>query len=140
MREYYKNLLFNLRMKEWMIKEGKYDGVNKEWIDDLIIKSKRKIRKALKQREMTKYLYPGRDGNGYGEIVNGKWDFDTGWKKVFFPSEHWSDREIEEFREENWKHIRYSAYDCTNDVYTDGIDVFNVPNGVVAYIRESVDC
>jgi len=140
MKERYEYLLFNLRWKDQMIKEGKYSGETKELIDNVIIKTKRKCRKELKQHDRAKYLYPGRDGNGYGLIVNSGGEWDTFWRKVFFPGEHWSEEEIEKFREENWKRVRYPAYDCTGDVFTWAIDVFNVPSGVVAYIREAIDC
>ena len=140
MREYYNRLLCHLEVKDWLIKNGRYNGETKDKIDERIIECKREYRKALKQHNRTKYLYPDKNGDGYGEIVNSGGEWDTFWRKVFFLGEHWSEEEIEEFRKENWKRVRYPAYDCTGDVFTWAVDVFNVPSGVVAYIREAIDC
>lgn len=140
MRKHFEELMLYLNVKEEMIKKGLYKESNKKWIDKSIIEAKRKCREALKARDKAQYLYHGIDGEGYGKIVNSGGDWDYFWRKVFFPGEHWSKEDIEEFREENWKHTRYSAYDCTGDVFTRFIDVFNTPSGVVAYIREAIDC
>ena len=84
------------------------------------------------------------DNNRYenyanGFIVNGGGEFDYRWMKVFFPGERWTDEEKAEFVEENWIYCRPSQYDCTGQIFTTGIDCFNVPSGVVVYIREAMD-
>ena len=131
------HLMLDMAIKNQLIKENAYKGNTKEIIDRHIIKDKKRYRKSIKDKR--KYLYPGKDGNGYGEIVNGGGDFDTMWMKVFFSGEHWTEEEKQEFIDENWIHAMPSQYDCTGQVFTWAIDVFNVPSGVVAYIRNAID-
>ena len=140
LRANYEKIMFDMEVKKWLIESGKYVGEHKKGIDDLIAKHKRECRQEVKEKYSPKYLYYGKDGEGYGEIINSGGDWDYFWKKVIFPGEHWKEEEKEQFRQENWKRARYCAYDCTGDVFTWAIDVFNTPNGVVAYIREAVDC
>ena len=117
------------------IKEGKYKGKIKKKCDAKIAEKKKECRAAMKEKERkSRYMFPG-----YGEIVNSGGDWDSCWMKVFFKGEHWTEEEIEEFLEDNWRYVRYPAYDCTGDLFTLGIEVFNVPGGVVAYLREAVD-
>lgn len=133
-------LVIDYMIRDDLIKKGKYKGEAKKHLDEMIIEHKRKYRSWLKRKNSPKYLYQGKDGKGYGEIVNGGGNFDSFWQKIFFPNEHWSDEKKKEFIDENWKRPRYSAYDCTGDIFTWAIDVFNTPKGVIAYIREAIDC
>lgn len=137
--KYIDYLKFDYDFRKYLISKGRYNGEQKRKLDEEIIKHKREYRKWLREKCSPKYLYPGRDGEGYGEIVASGGDWDRGWIKVFFKGEHWTEDEIEEFREDNWQRPRYSAYDCTGDWFTWAIDVFNTPKGVVAYIREAMD-
>lgn len=136
MRDYKYDLVrVDQYIKDSLIKEGKYFGKTKKAIDDSLIEHKREYRADLKKRAEKKYLYP----NNYGEIVNGGGDFEYRWMKVFFEGEHWNDDEKKKFIEENWVDATPSQYDCTGQIFTYAIDVFNVPSGVVAYIREAMD-
>ena len=99
-----------------------------------LIKHKKKWRNWLKQQNDNHYEWYK---NGY--IVNGGGEWDCRWIKVFFPGEHWSREKMIEFSEDNWKECRYSAYDCTGDIFTSRISCFNVPSGVVVYIKENMD-
>ena len=95
----------------------------------------KEIKREIRNRNNgKKYLY-----NNYGEIVNCGGDYDSFWQKIFFPGERWTDEEKNEFIEENWIHAMPSQYDCTGQTFTWAIDVFNVPSGVVAYIRNAID-
>ena len=105
-----------------------------EQAKELLIKHKREYRKDLKLKSDNHYeTYK----NGF--VVNGGGEWDSFWRKVFFPGERWTKEEMEDFKQENWKRCRYSAYDCTGDLFTWAIDCFNVPSGVVCYIREALD-
>lgn len=112
---------------------------DRQKLADLVIKHKRELRKALKGEWFEKYLYPGIDFEGWGEIVNGGGSYDSRWRKYFFPGECWTDLEKAEFIEDNWVDCMPSQYDCTGQIFTWAIDVFNVPSGVIAYIREAMD-
>lgn len=131
----YVHLEIDYCIRSFLVKEGKYKGEVKRKLDERIVENKRKYRAELRRRNGKKYLY-----DNYGEIVNGGGDFDGCWQKIFFPGECWTEEEKKEFIEENWHHYRPTFYDCTGQIFTIGIDVFNVPNGVVAYIREAIDC
>lgn len=97
-------------------------------------KAKRKYRDHLKLQDNNRY-----ENYVNGFIVNGGGDWDYSWMKVFFPGERWTDEEKAEFVDENWTHCIPSQYDCTGQIFTTGIDCFNVPSGVVVYIREAMD-
>ena len=97
-------------------------------------KAKRKYRDHLKLQGNNHY-----ENYANGFIINGGGEFDYQWMKVFFPGEKWTDEEKAEFVEENWIYCRPSQYDCTGQIFTTGIDCFNVPRGVVVYIREAMD-
>ena len=137
--KYLENIEFDYCFRKYLISKGMYKGEQKRKLDEEIIKHKREYRKRLKEECALKYLYPGSDGKGYGEIVSGGGSWDSVWQKVFFKGEHWTEDDIEEFRKSNWKQVRYPAYDCTGDWFTWAIDVFNTPKGVVAYIFEAMD-
>ena len=134
MRKLYEHLRFEEALLDFVLKEHPDNLEGIAHCRDRIIKQKRRIRKWLKEKYDNHY-------NGYenGFVVGGHWEFDGGWRKVFFPGEHWADEDKKEFTEENWKRCRYSAYDCTGDIFTWAIDCFNVPSGVVCYMREAVD-
>lgn len=108
------------------------ESINKA--KERLAEHKRKYREYLKNRNNDRY----RDYKN-GHVVNHGGEYDSIWVKVFFPGERWTPEEVEEFREENWKRCRYSAYDCTGDIFTWAIDCFNVPSGVICYIREGMD-
>jgi len=123
-------------IKKTLIKKGQYFG-DEDLVNEKIIEAKREYRKFLKEKHN---LYYGPYMEPIGVIVNAHWEYDGGWMKVFFEGEHWTEEEKHEFIEENWHHYRPTFYDCTGQIFTNGIDVFNVPSGVVAYIREAIDC
>lgn len=131
------HLMVDMAVKNQLIKENAYKGKRKKVLDSYIIKDKKRYRASLKTKK--KYLYPGKDGNGYGEIVNGGGDYDSFWQKVFFKGEHWTEEEKREFIEDAWIYAKPSQYDCTGQIFTRAIDMFNVPNGVVVYIRSAID-
>lgn len=137
LREKYKLL----KMYEELVdelSEGKYPNATREAIEkckQLLAEHKREYRNWLRKEDENKYLYP----NKYGKIVAGGGDFDSRWMKVFFPDEQWSEEDKQEFVEENWKHYKPTYYDCTGQIFTTSIRVFNVPSGVVAYIMEAMD-
>ena len=126
-------------IKKQLIERGLYVGEIREKIDNKIAEDKREYRKALKGTWHGKYLYLGKDGKGYGKIVNDGGNYDTFWQKIFFPNEHWTEEEKMEFVDDNWVKATPSQYDCTGQIFTWAIDVFNVPSGVVAYIRYAMD-
>lgn len=139
MNWYLERIQLDEAIKQYMIKKGKYVGEAKEKFENLIIQHKREYRERLKRENAAKYLYYGKDGNGYGEIVNGGGEFDWRWQKVFFSGERWTDEEKMEFVDDNWIECKPSQYDCTGQIFTSRIEVFNVPAGVVAYIIECMD-
>jgi hypothetical protein len=107
-----------------------------ELINNKIIECKKEYRKWLKERHDLYYDYYGKP---IGIITASHWEYDSGWMKVFIKDQHWSEEEKLKFIEDNWIHCRYSAYDCTGQIFTWAIDVFNIPSGVVAYIRNAMD-
>lgn len=141
MRRFMERLIIDDMIKDSLIKQGEYKGEKKATMDERIIDHKREYRHWLKSKDKYpyKYLYPGINGNGYGEIVNGGGDGDSFWQKIFFNGERWTDEEIKEFIEANWVSAKPSQYDCTGQTFTWAIDCFNVPSGVVCYIRYAMD-
>lgn len=104
------------------------------YIDEKIAADKREYRKCLKLKSDNHY-----EDYANGFVVASGGDWDSWWMKVFFPNEHWSKEEMDIFIEYNWRHATPSQYDCTGQLFTWAIDCFNVPSGVVAYIREAID-
>lgn len=102
--------------------------------EENLITRKRKWRDWLKKQNDNHY-----DTYVNGYIVNGGGDYDYSWEKIFFPGEYWTDEEKNEFIEWNWHHYVPTYYDCTGQIFTWSIDCFNVPSGVVCYIREAMD-
>lgn len=130
---YLDRLMIDNEIKKDLIAEGAYTGIVKQKLDEQIARHKREYRAYLKKETNLYRNYKN------ARIVNGFLEYDGGWMKVFFPGEHWSQEEKEKFISDNWKCVRYPAYDCTGDTFTERISVFNVPRGVVAYIFEGVD-
>ena len=133
----YLSLKIDEEIKKWLIKEGKYNGEAKKSFDAINIEHKREYRKKLKERHDLYYRPYGRKPAGVITASGGEYEY--GWMKVFFEGEHWADEEKQEFIEDNWEHYIPSQYDCTGQVFTTGIYVFNVPRGVVVYIKEAMD-
>lgn len=138
-RIYFEYLSLHNEIKNTLAQRGDLTEEKKNLIDERIAEHKKEYRAWLKRRYGKKYLYPGKDGNGYGEIVAVGGKYDSCWTKVFFPGEHWDEEEKHEFIEANWKHYKPTYYDCTGQIFTWAIDVFNLPSGVVAYIRDAMD-
>lgn len=135
-----KDMYIRLMLDKWCLDKAnsrKLAEEKKEY-EDLLIKHKRELRAKLKNNH-NRYLYPGNDGNGYGKIVAYGGSYDSFWEKIFFEGEHWTDEEKDQFIAANWITAKPSQYDCTGQVFTWAINVFNVPNGVVAYIRNGLD-
>jgi hypothetical protein len=103
-------------------------------LQDWVAVRKREYRAALKEKNR-----PERFRGTDGLIVNGGGDYDSWWIKVFFPGESWTDEEKDEFIAYAWIPYRWSPYDCTRQTFTQSISCFNVPSGVVAYVREALD-
>lgn len=136
MNKYVENLKIDLAIKRELVKENKYKGETRKCLEELLRKHKREFRDWLKRQESNGYLYKEKK---YGKIITGGGDFDGLWRKVFFPNEHWDDEDIEFFKKDNWIEYVPSPYDCTGQIFTWAIDVFNVPNGVIAFIRDAID-
>jgi len=131
------SLLEDLQKRVTKTEEQKKAAI--DYANEKIKEYKREYRKKLKGKWSDNFLYPGEDCTGYGEIVGCCWRYDSGWRKVFFKGEHWTKEEMQEFIDDNWVEYRPSPYDCTGQLFTCGIDCFNVPSGVVCYIREALD-
>ena len=133
---YYERIMLDKMIIEELIKKNTRSSNEKlkkaEWH---LIKDKRVFRNYLKTSDHRKQYrdYKNSEIVGYGGT------YDSGWMKILFKGERWSKEEKEKFIRNNWRHRRFSAYDCTGDIFTWGIDVFNVPSGVVVYIREGKD-
>lgn len=108
-------------------------------LSEEIIQHKKEYRNRLRRKYGKRYEFKGKDGNGYGEIVNYGGDWDGCWRKVFFPDEHWTDEEKKDFVAAVWIPYKPTYYDCTGQLFTWAVDVFNTPNGVVAYIHDHLD-
>ena len=119
-------------VRDKLISDGTYSDEAKHHLDERSADIKRKHRKWLKEKYKPQYLYGGK-------IVAQHWDYDSGYRKLFFANQHWSDEEKEDFADAHWRYCRKSPYDCTGDIFTWAIDCFNVPSGVVVYIREAMD-
>lgn len=74
-------------------------------------------------------------------ILNGHFNDEwwNGWQKRLYPGERWTDEEKERFIDDEWIHVT-SPYDCSGQWFTQRIEVFNVPAGVVVYLFEAIDC
>ena len=138
-----KDMYIRLMIDKWCLDQTAYDThkavtEKKQFYEDLMIAHKRELRAKLKDNH-DKYLYHKADGTGYGKIVAYGGNYDSFWEKIFFEGEHWTDEEKDQFVADNWITARPSQYDCTGQVFTWAINVFNTPNGVVAYIRNAID-
>ena len=131
-RDIYMEIMIDKDIKNELVKRNLYRGATREKMEKYIAKNKKRYRSSLKEENEKKYLYGG-------EIVAGGGDYDSFWQKIFFKDDHWTEEEKQEFIEAAWIHAKPSQYDCTGQVFTWAIDVFNVPNGVVAYIRNALD-
>lgn len=128
----------NVLLTDIMFLEKTLENVRcNSYAEQRLIEAKRKYRSNLKKRA-ERWFCKDKDGNGYGEIINGHYDCDSGWYKILFANEHWSDEEKREFIDDNWVEIN-SPYDCTGKIFTYRISVCNTPKGVVAYIFEARD-
>ena len=140
----YNVYLEKIEIYKMLVDDLKQKNASKERLDyaeQELIRCKREYRAWLKKKNRKKYLWPGKDGKGYGEIVNtgSPYPYDSFWRKVFFAGEHWDEDDKKEFIESAWTHMKPSQYDCTGQIFTWMIYVFNVPNGVVAYIMDALD-
>lgn len=115
------------------LKETKEDyqsqGLPTGPVDEMLAKVKREIREILNKE-------PHGDDKF---IVNGGGTYDEGWTKYFYPDEHWTEEEKSDFTESNWIHMRPSQYDCTGQLFTWNISIFDVPNGTVVYHQYALD-
>ena len=135
----YNALIEKIQIAQDMYNWYKETNACKEAINpaaERLIKAKREYRAWLKNENKKRFFRPDTE---WGEIINGSWSYDSGWQKIFFAGEHWSDEEKEEFINANWKRPVYSQYDCTGCIFTVGIEVFNVPSGVLVFILEAID-
>ena len=129
---YIDTLMIDLLIKNQLVKQNQYKGETREKMEKHIAKSKKRYRSYLREEAEKKYLYGG-------EIVACGGDYDYFWQKIFFKDDHWTEEEKQEFIEAAWIYAKPSQYDCTGQVFTWAIDVFNVPSGVIAYIRNGLD-
>ena len=128
----YMEIMMDKTIKNELVKRNQYRGATREKMEKHLAKAKKRYRSHLKEEAEKKYLYGG-------EIVASGGGYDSFWQKIFFKDDHWTEEEKQEFIEAAWIHAKPSQYDCTGQVFTWAIDVFNVPNGVVAYIRNALD-
>lgn len=108
-------------------------------LEEKIAEHKREYRRILRNSYGSRYEFPGKDGKGRGEIVNGWGSWDSWCRKVVFPGEHWTDEEKQEFIEAVWVPYIPSYYDCTGQLSTWAVEVFNTPSGVVAFVHDHLD-
>lgn len=127
---FFEKMQINNMIREELIKRGDLEGIHR--IDVKIVESKREYRKELKRDAEPRRICGG-------IVVNGGGDWDSRWTKVFFPGETWTDEEKDQFVAAVWIPYRWTDYDCTGQLFTQGVEVFNVPSGVVAYIMEGLD-
>lgn len=135
----YDRLLLNYAIKKCLLENGDLTDEKKEKLNNYIKEAKKEIRNYYKILERNKYLYHGENGEMYGKRINTGGDWDSFWEKYFFEGECWTEEEKREFIEDNWIHYKPSPYDCTGQVFTWSISCFNVPGGVVCYIRNALD-
>lgn len=115
-----------------MVNFCKEEGINPNPYDDELAEAKRAYRANLRKKEDRKKFCGGL-------IVNGGGDWDYCWYKIFFKGEHWTDEKKDQFRAAIWQPYRPTYYDCTGQIFTSFVEVFNVPSGVVVYVREDMD-
>lgn len=72
-------------------------------------------------------------------VVNYGGDWDGYWVKIFCKGSRWTEDQKKQFIMDNWISIQYEAWDCTGRTFTSRVSVFNVPDGVVAYIKYNRD-
>lgn len=127
---FFEKMAINNLIRNQVVKNGNLEGIRR--IDDKIVENKREYRKELKRDAEPRRICGG-------IVVNGGGDWDSRWTKVFFPGETWTDEEKDQFVAAVWIPYRWTDYDCTGQLFTQGVEVFNVPSGVVAYIMETLD-
>ena len=135
-RRYHEKQMVNQFCLEYVGQRGDEEAIKK--IKEKIASDKRDYRRELRMEDLRqKRNYHARFGDG--TVVNEGGDWDYCWYKVFFPNERWTDEEKREYADYVW--IRYvpTYYDCTGQIFTRFVDAFNVPNGVVVYIRDCMD-
>lgn len=124
--------LEHVELAKKMIAFCKETGRDTEFWEDELVRAKRAYRAYLREDEERKKVFDG-------VVVNRGGDWDYYWRKVFFKGEHWTDEKKDQFRAAVWKPYKPTYYDCTGQIFTAFVDIFNVPSGVVAYIREDMD-
>ena len=121
-----------IRFLEKSIAENGFGDIEKANV--LLAKEKRKLRARLRVVEKK---------GMFEEIANclvNEWSKDESYHaKYFFPDEHWTEEEKAEFKDAFWIERPYSAYDCTGAIFTNFIDIFDVPKGTLVYIWMSRD-
>lgn len=130
---------YNLSFDYFQWKDERLTDDARNLLKEEIAKHKREYRKILRSSYEPRYAFPGKDGKGYGKIINGGGTWDSMWRKIIFPNEYWTDEDKKEFVEAIWIPYIPTYYDCTGQLFTRAVDVFNTPNGVVAYTRECLD-
>ena len=105
-----------------------------QFIDNYIHQLTLKQRKERKRRERVIENLPY-------EVLSHHYDdvWGDGWEKRFYPGERWTREEIKQYKLDEWVHVT-SPYDCSGQWFTQRIEVFNVPSGVVVYYFEGIDC
>lgn len=79
-----------------------------------------------------------KESRNYEIIIRGCDSDESFWDKTLFPGQKWSKEEIDDYIRENWMHVR-SPWDCSGEIFTRGIEVFNSPSGVIVYHFMSID-
>lgn len=128
MKKYYEMLELDKIIRKQLVKEGKFKGEIRKKFIDAEKRHKKELREAIKEEEFD---------NGNVIIYGG--DYDRMWKKLFFPNESWTEEQKQKFIDYNWKHYKPTYYDCTGQIFTTRIKIYNTPNGVIAYIFEAMD-
>lgn len=120
MRMYYEEIR---EMEQFQRENG-----STEAMDKMLLKYKQKVREASRETE-TDLPY---------EVINGGGGYDSLWEKRLYKGEKWTAEEMEQYKRDEWMHI-CSPYDCTGRLFTEAIEVFNTPMGVVAYHFTGMD-
>ena len=121
--------LWELMHDEDLVKSANYKN------SQAIAKTKRLYRKELKKAQ-------GEDPLRFSLISGrvrrrcGRWD--EGFTEYRIISGDWTPREIEDLVDSAWMSVR-SPYDCTGQIFTEGIHTSQTPVGLVWIHRMGVD-
>lgn len=128
-RKFVNNLL--IERKE-AVKEGKADIIR--FLDEMIHDEFMLLRKQRRRKEKAEreHSYVVVNHSTYCDPD------DLFWEKRLYPGQRWSEEEMEEYVRESWEYVRV-PWDCSGETFTQDINVFNTPAGVVVYHFKALD-